>query len=195
MKKIFSITFILSLIGILFLCLTISMAFYSISDDKQEGEVNDGFNVEGSDGFVSPMKSGYITSEFGYRWGSLHSGIDMSGSDKVIYASAPGEVGEVGYDSQRGNYVYINHMIKGSKYSTAYFHMSSKSSLRKGENVGTNTVVGQMGNTGDSQGAHLHFEILKNWYTETGYNKKNAENPRTYLTYPGVGVYWSSRDR
>ncbi len=147
-------------------------------------------------GFVSPMQQGYITSEFAMRWGSFHAGLDMSGgATPPIFAAAAGSVGAVGYDGSRGNYVYIHHVINGQRYSTAYFHLTSRALVNVGQNVDINTVLGYMGNTGNSTGAHLHFEILIDWYGLTGYNTALARNPRNYLSYPGIMVFWSGRNR
>lgn len=151
--------------------------------------------VPNSSGFVSPMNSGVVTSEFGWRWGALHAGLDLSGSDTAVLAAAPGTVGAVGYDGSRGNYVYIHHVINGQRYSTAYFHLASRGYVSIGQMVNTSTQLGTMGNTGNSTGAHLHFEVLVNWYGLTGYNTSYARNPRNYLSYPAVGVWWSGRSR
>ncbi|MFV0498756.1 MAG: murein hydrolase activator EnvC family protein [Bacilli bacterium] len=151
--------------------------------------------VPNASGFSSPLDNGYISSEFGWRWGSMHAGIDMYNSNRRIMAAANGIVGAVGYDNSRGNYVYIHHTINGSRYSTAYFHMSSSAYVNIGQQVNTNTQLGSMGNTGNSTGPHLHFEILVNWYGLTGYNSSLARNPRNYLSYPAIGVYWSGRNR
>ncbi len=151
--------------------------------------------VPNTSGFTSPMDNGYITSEFGWRWGSHHAGIDMSGGNGIIYASAPGIVGAVGYDGSRGYYAYVHHTINGQRYSTAYFHLASSAYVGMGQQVNTSTQIGVMGNTGNSTGAHLHFEILVDWYGLTGYNASLARNPRNFLSYPAVGVYWSGRNR
>ncbi|MFV0425071.1 MAG: murein hydrolase activator EnvC family protein [Bacilli bacterium] len=151
--------------------------------------------VPNSSGFVSPMNSGYISSEMGWRWGAMHAGLDMFSGDTRILAAAPGIVGAIGYDGSRGNYVYVHHTINGQRYSTAYFHMSSSAYVSMGQQVDVNTQLGNMGNTGNSTGAHLHFEILVDWYGLTGYNTSLARNPRNYLSYPAIGVYWSGRNR
>lgn len=195
MKKIISIGVLFIFFTCMFLISFVGIFFYEQGGADENGEYDEEYTVESASVFLSPMSCGYISSEYGSRWGLMHSGIDMYCADTNIYVSARGEVGEVGYDSARGYYVYIHHMIDEKKYSTAYFHLASRSKLKTGENVGTNTKVGIMGNTGDSQGAHLHFEILYHWYSETGYNQANAINPRNFLSYPDIGVYWIGRER
>lgn len=195
MKKVISVGVLFIFFTCMFLISFIGVFFYESGGANESGIYDEEYTIESDSEFISPMNLGYITSEYGTRWGSFHSGIDMAGNDTRIYASAKGEVGEVGYDGSRGYYVYIHHVIDDKKFSTAYFHLSSKSNLNTGENVGVNTLVGYMGNTGDSQGAHLHFEILYGWYSETGYNQSNSINPRNYLSYPGLMVFWTGRER
>ncbi len=152
-------------------------------------------------GFTSPMEDGIITSFSGWYspFGTplFHTGTDMVGySSKSIYASAAGTVAMVGSDGSRGNYAYIHHVIDGVRYTTAYFHMASYSSLYVGQSVTTDSFVGTMGNTGFSTGAHLHFEILSGWIGQDFYYSSQAYlDVRNFLSYPGLLVYWSGRIR
>ncbi len=109
--------------------------------------------------FIWPTKGGFITSGYGYRWGSLHAGIDISGvKDKTIMASDAGTVTFAGWKKSFGNIVIINH---GDGYETYYAHLS-KIDVKKDQKVGQGQKIGVMGNTGNSTGTHLHFEIRKN---------------------------------
>jgi murein DD-endopeptidase MepM/ murein hydrolase activator NlpD len=59
-----------------------------------------------------------------------------------------------------GVYVEIEHVIDGQKITSVYAHMLEGSlQLSKGQTVTVGQIVGQVGNTGTSTGAHLHFEI------------------------------------
>ncbi|EJW14356.1 peptidoglycan DD-metalloendopeptidase family protein [Paenibacillus alvei] len=107
-----------------------------------------------------PLPDGmYITSGYGTRWGKLHKGLDMAAagntSGKKIVAFAPGKVI---YSGLRGSYGYAVIIEHGKGVQTLYAHM-----IRKGIAVGTKvqagTVIGNAGNTGNSLGAHLHFEV------------------------------------
>lgn len=109
--------------------------------------------------FIWPTKGGFITSGYGYRWGALHAGIDISGvKDKTIMASDAGTVSFAGSKKSFGNLVIIDH---GDGYETYYAHLSSIS-VKKGDKVGQGQKVGVMGSTGNSTGTHLHFEIRIN---------------------------------
>jgi len=116
-----------------------------------------------------------ITSRFGYRWGRMHTGIDISGCGhgSPIFASNNGVVSFAGYWDAYGNAVVINH---NNGYYTVYAHMS-KIFTKTGQIVKRGQVVGAMGNTGRSFGTHLHFEI------RNGDPKKGAAalNPLNYL--------------
>lgn len=100
-----------------------------------------------------------ITSGYGYRWGSFHSGIDIAAGGcygKAIVASDSGTVTWAGYDSSGyGNYVIINH---GNGYSTLYGHCSSLY-VSRGQHVGKGQTIAAIGSTGYSTGPHLHFEV------------------------------------
>ena len=90
------------------------------------------------------------------RW-YIHKGLDFStwGSGDPIMATANGQVVTVGYDSSFGNYVIIRH--KHGMY-TRYAHMSA-TRVKKGEYVNQGQVIGYIGNTGVTTGAHLHYEV------------------------------------
>jgi len=112
---------------------------------------------EGSGKFAWPLSSYKITSKFGKRWGRQHTGIDLTGN-KNILASDAGVVEFVGTKSGTGKTIIIDHQ---NGYKTLYGHLSSYS-VKKGEVVEKRDKIGIMGNTGNSTGVHLHFEIIKN---------------------------------
>lgn len=106
-------------------------------------------------GWVRPS-AGRITSEYGPRWGRMHSGIDMaSGMGKNIYAARSGRVVSAKYHSSWGNHVVMQHDIG----KTNYAHMS-RMIARPGQQVHAGTVIGKEGSTGNSTGPHLHFEWM-----------------------------------
>jgi murein DD-endopeptidase MepM/ murein hydrolase activator NlpD len=113
-----------------------------------------------------------ITSGFGPRHvagcgfcSSFHEGVDFNpGSGVPIQAIADGVVSKVEFDSGGlGNNVTIDHLIKGQKVQSVYGHMLSGSvRVVVGQVVKVTDMVGQVGSTGASTGAHLHLEIHLN---------------------------------
>jgi len=90
-----------------------------------------------------------------------HYGIDISAVEGApIYAAASGVVTKAlsGWNSGYGNYIVIDHC---NGYSTLYAHLSAIN-VSSGMVVGRGTVIGASGNTGNSFGAHLHFEVRLN---------------------------------
>ncbi|WP_211219818.1 M23 family metallopeptidase [Glaciibacter superstes] len=118
-----------------------------------------------------------ITTDFGPRsapcggCSTFHKGIDMNpGVDSPIQAIADGVVREVSEtdDGGLGVYVVIDHMVDGELVSSVYAHMSEGSlTLEVGQPVKVGQVVGNVGNTGQSTGPHLHFEVLLDGTTPT----------------------------
>lgn len=117
-----------------------------------------------------------ISSYFGPRWGTQHKGIDISeGAVPVygqnIYAAADGVVLKVNYTNSWGSgwsygygyCVLIDHGVdsQGRKVTTMYAHCSKiNTNIREGATVkGGETILGQVGKTGDVTGPHLHFEV------------------------------------
>ncbi len=136
-------------------------------------------------GTFSYPVSGPITSGFGPRsckgCSSFHHGLDFGvGIGTPIYASAPGVVSMVSSerdDSMNGygNVVLVTHNIKGKTYTTLYAHLNSIS-VFEGQAVGKGQSIGQSGNTGNSTGPHLHFEIHNGYW-----KSKSGINPLSYL--------------
>jgi len=116
--------------------------------------------------FKIPISAAYrISSKFGWRPDpftgvrSYHTGIDLACPEGTpIRAAMNGKVAFVGWSNVFGNYVIVNHP---NGYQTLYGHMAS-SHVKKGQNVTQATVIGLVGSTGYSTGAHLHFTVYKN---------------------------------
>lgn len=109
-----------------------------------------------------------VTSPFGSRTingvKQFHYGTDL-GRDKsksgecYILAACDGVIQKNYYNSSRGWVITIKH---DDKYVTLYQHLKEQSPLAVGTKVKSGEVIGIMGSTGDSTGAHLHFEIQEN---------------------------------
>jgi murein DD-endopeptidase MepM/ murein hydrolase activator NlpD len=109
----------------------------------------------GSGGFVWPADAHTLS---GNDYWSGHLGIDIAaGQGAPVYAADSGVVtmAQGGYNYGYGNVIQIDH---GNGYSTIYAHLSSIG-VGLCESVGAGQWIGAAGNTGNSQGAHLHFEV------------------------------------
>ena len=109
-------------------------------------------------GLIWPV-NGPVTSPFGYRWGRLHSGIDIGVPEGTpIHAAAAGTVVLAAWTGGYGNYTCIDH---GGGLATCYAHQSAYA-VSTGAHVSQGQVIGYVGNTGHSFGPHLHFEVRIN---------------------------------
>lgn len=154
-------------------------------------------NINGD--FVRPMaRATSVTSEFGWRTlegvTSRHDGMDIINGHvrEPILAVAAGDVVEVrshcieGNHANNcggwGNYVLLMHNIRGVRYYTVYAHLSTVHVSTNSRPVEQTQVLGLKGNTGNSRGIHLHFELRQR-------NIGNPINPRYRINFPN---YWSS---
>jgi murein DD-endopeptidase MepM/ murein hydrolase activator NlpD len=119
-------------------------------------------------GFIWPVQ-GIVTSNFGARWGRMHTGIDIAAPGGTpIVASKGGEVIYAGWLGGYGNLVVVDH---GDSVVTLYAHQS-RIGVVEGQPVDQGQVVGFVGTTGNSTGNHLHFEVRVDTH---------PEDPRKYL--------------
>jgi murein DD-endopeptidase MepM/ murein hydrolase activator NlpD len=114
--------------------------------------------TQGSGQLIWPV-NGTFTSPFGTRWGRLHAGIDIAVPEGTpIRAADSGNVVIAGWTGGYGNYTCIQHT---GSMSTCYGHQSSIA-VHTGQSVSQGQVIGYSGNTGNSTGPHLHFEVRIN---------------------------------
>jgi LysM repeat protein len=120
----------------------------------------------GSGAFVWPAGNHFLS---GNDFWSGHLGIDIAGAEGApVYAADSGVVtlASSGWNGGYGNVVMIDH---GNGYATLYGHLS-QINVGVCQSVGAGQVIGAIGNTGNSFGAHLHFEVRQNggfvnpWY-------------------------------
>lgn len=112
----------------------------------------------GSGQLVWPV-SGPVTSGFGGRWGRLHGGIDIAVPvGTAVHAADTGTVRIAGWVGGYGNYICIQHT---SSMSTCYGH-NSRLMVNVGQSVRQGQVIAASGNTGNSTGPHVHFEVRIN---------------------------------
>jgi murein DD-endopeptidase MepM/ murein hydrolase activator NlpD len=100
---------------------------------------------------------GIFTSGFGYRWGSLHAGIDLAGPiGTPIYAASDGVVIDAGPTAGYGAWVKIRH---ADGTVTLYGHVNTWD-VQIGQRVMAGDQIATIGNRGNSTGPHCHFEVL-----------------------------------
>lgn len=113
---------------------------------------------------IKPVTSGYtITSRYGARWGSTHTGLDVAAlTGTTIVAAAGGTVTYVNYSNvSYGNCVKISH---GNGVETLYAHCNALY-VSVGETVSQGQAIATVGSTGNSTGPHLHLEVRANGTT------------------------------
>jgi LysM repeat protein len=111
--------------------------------------------------FVWPT-TGELSSPYGWRWGRLHSGIDIANDGGTpVRASRAGRVSFAGWWGGYGYAVVIDH---GYGLSTLYGHLSDYQ-VAAGEYVATAQFIGSVGETGNAYGPHLHFEVRREGQT------------------------------
>lgn len=126
----------------------------------------------GSGAFVLPIHDYTFTSAFKWRWGRLHSGVDLAAPEgTTISAADNGTVILAEYsDNGYGYYVIIDHQ---NGFKTLYGH-NSELLVSVGDIVAQGDSIALSGNTGNSTGPHLHFEIHVN---------DEKVDPALYLTF------------
>lgn len=99
---------------------------------------------------------GYVTSDFGYRRGRFHYGIDIDlETGDSVRSAFEGRVRIAKWHKAYGNVVVVRHY---NGLETLYAHFS-KIKVRVGQQVDAGTVLGLGGKTGRATGSHLHFEV------------------------------------
>ena len=108
---------------------------------------------------------GWLTGRFGQRSDpftgepAFHQGLDISTEKgQPVYATANGMVDSAAYTGEYGNLITLKHDFG---LSTRYGHLS-RFNVKPGQRVKRGDVLGYVGSTGRSTGAHLHYEILAN---------------------------------
>ena len=125
-----------------------------------------------------------LSSPFGMRlhptlgvW-KMHNGIDLAApSGTPIYSTRAGTVCTVAYNDISGYHVVVDH---GDGYKSKYLHMKENSfAVKKGDIVIQGQKLGEVGSTGRSTGAHLHFGITYN---------NEAKDPEDFIFGQGTVI-------
>ena len=132
-------------------------------------------NIVGGVTWLVPCNYSSITSPYGWRvhpvYGDqrFHSGVDLGAkSGTPIVATRSGVVAAADYNWSAGYYVTLDHM---DGFESKYLHMTHFI-VKKGDYVSAGQVIGYVGSTGTSTGAHLHFGV---------YYNGNSVNPANYI--------------
>ncbi len=144
------------------------------SNSGSSGSSSSGGSVS-SKGFIRPVTSGRITATMYYSSGKYHGAVDFGVSTGTpVYAAADGIVvtSTWGGSDSYGYYIKIKHY---NGLYTLYAHGSSLVA-KVGQEVNQGDLIMYSGNTGNSTGPHLHFEVRK---SPGGYS--NRVNPLNYL--------------
>ncbi|MFL5871890.1 MAG: peptidoglycan DD-metalloendopeptidase family protein [Solirubrobacterales bacterium] len=127
---------------------------------------------------LGPHEYGMGAGRFGAsRTGHTHQGQDvMAECGTPLVAARGGIVQYSGYQGAAGNYVVIDG--RGTGYDFMYAHLAEPSPLQTGDTVRTGQPIGVVGDTGDAQGCHLHFEM---WSPPGWYEGGSPFDPLPYL--------------
>lgn len=126
------------------------------------------YNRNGGNGTLSwPLSNNKISSPYGTRSRGFHSGIDLvAKTGTPVYAAAGGKVVLASWYAGYGNCIVVDH---GNGTKTRYAHLSGYN-VKVGDKVSRGQQVGRSGNTGNSTGPHLHFEVIVNGSTRNPVN-------------------------
>jgi murein DD-endopeptidase MepM/ murein hydrolase activator NlpD len=120
-------------------------------------------------GYIWPLSKVSVSSPFGYRSGRMHSGIDLRAPQGTpIKAAALGKVIFSGRQKGYGKIVIVAH---AGGIETTYAH-NSRNLVGVGQRVTKGAVIAKVGQTGNSTGNHLHFELRR---------RGKALDPKRYL--------------
>ena len=148
--------------------LTAAAADGSRATSAQTGDVErDAFDLYDH---VFPVRGRHDYGGAGARFGSGRAGHSHQGHDVFaecgvrMVAARGGTVQYAGYHGAAGNYLVIDGA--GTDLDYAYMHMAEPSPFRAGDRVYTGQQIGSVGETGNAQGCHLHFELwgAPGWY-------------------------------
>jgi murein DD-endopeptidase MepM/ murein hydrolase activator NlpD len=122
--------------------------------------------------FAWPVEQGQISSGFGIRNGTMHDGLDIAApAGTPVHAAEGGTVIYSGRLRGYGNVIIVRH---DEHYVTVYGH-NSENLVHEGDTVARGQRIGNIGDSGHTTGANLHFEVRRD---------NIARNPLAYLPRP-----------
>ena len=113
-----------------------------------------------------PIKNGKITTPFnkkGKMWKSgFHTGVDFAVAEGTdIVAAVDGKVLANNWGKAYGKQIIVEYGLHSKKVYMIYAHLS-KVLVKAGDKITKGQKIGKSGNTGNSSGPHLHFEVRDN---------------------------------
>ena len=148
---------------------TAKQSFWWFAPSNQpEGWFDDQGRRLGGTALANPRPEARMSSPFGTRHyygrkssNAFHNGIDFEGkTGEPIYAAADGVINHQGWYFNYGRTVKIGH---ADNFETLYAHMSRfADGFGPGSRVRKGDLIGYVGSTGRSTGAHLHFSVIVN---------------------------------
>ena len=137
-------------------------------------------DLGGTGTLQKPVRSGVITATMYYSSGRYHGALDYGvpvGTE--VYAAAEGVVLAANWSNGGlGNYVCIQH---SGGLRTLYGHGNGKFYVKPGDVVKKGQLIMLSGNTGNSSGPHLHFEVRVSPYNWSYWGNDSRRDPRNYL--------------
>lgn len=151
---------------------TLSLSIFDIQPNILQKETTGYASGSATTGQWEKPVKGQVTSPYGYRSSfktsngqmasSFHKGMDIGAPlNSIVSAPANGVVSFVGWNGGYGKSITINHgTINGKKVVSLYGHLNSWN-VQPNQSVSKGQQIGFVGSTGNSTGAHLHFEVLE----------------------------------
>lgn len=146
---------------------------------------------------IGSGRTNIVTQGFGsnaYYETKDHLGVDYSGVSSYVTAITDGQVVDIftGYGSGYGNTVILKHVIDNKEVFTLYGHMADGSlKVSVGDFVSAGQILGVMGTTGNSTGAHVHVSVMQNYKVGTipaGYYNTTFSGNES-ISYKGITFY------
>ena len=166
---------------------------------------SDGDSTNADAGWQMPMENAYCTwrSFSNMSWASYtanssgrnyHLGIDIYGTEGMVYAAASGKVVATSSSNSgaNGRYVILQHTISGKTVYSFYAHLSSVN-VSVSQNVAKGTQIGVAGGSGygsdNKYGRHLHFAVVDTLWSGGGYYGYATKFTGDKVTYKNVSYY------
>lgn len=150
--------------------------------ERESGGLATSVSQQAPDVWLLPMRNYTYTSEFGYRWGRMHQGIDLGAPQGAPIHAV--HAGTVVHSRWAGGYGYMVVVDHGDGVQTLYAH-ASELLVYEGQEVSAGDRLALVGNTGYSFGPHLHFEVHVNGV---------PQEPVSWLKEHGVDILTATEE-